>query len=150
MNTWFNIEIDPVSSRLPEWELDGYLGKLELGRDMEEFVASATLWTADEYRKQWQFALSEVLELHRPAALLTSVDDPGRSSMLHWWPMYPEGDVVHFQNGILFFDQLHEPFKLSESSRFVPPRRKRTDDGCPISEWAVMATALESFMSRST
>lgn len=147
---WFTISLDPFSTRLPDWELGAYLGRIEIGERVEEFVASATLWTADEYRGQWRTAVNRVVTQRAPSALITSVDDPLRSTMLFWWPLYPENDHVHVQNAILFFDQLDRPFNLDRADQFIPPRETHDEDGAPISEWTTSVSALAQFLSRTS
>lgn len=64
--------------------------------------------------------------------------------------MYRTGDVVFVQNHILFLDQLEVPFSLDAPYDSVPdraPTDDTTDDGYPISEWAVLVASFEEWLN---
>lgn len=120
-------------------------GVLTLGKDKEYFLASLHEWDKSDYTSQWSHALDELLQRGRNAALIVSYGSPRQATHLEWWSMYPDAGTVHFQNQLLFYEQLPRPFSLQEAFSFVAPRRRLNDDGRRISEWDVALAEVAAF-----
>ncbi len=133
--------IDPASGAV------GFEGEIRLGKHSESFIALGTYWTRADYEAHWHHALLRILQGHLESCLITSIQDPNRSHLLFWWPLYPEDDVIRVQNGILFFEQLNQPFSVEDPFASIPQRRVRTPEGVPISEWEIGYSDVSQFLA---
>lgn len=122
-------------------------GEIRIGAFREAFEVVFEHWSPEDYEHQWMSALRRLLEQGKSTALITSLTDPGSASFLFWWPAYRDGSEVVFQNGVLFLDELAEPFEPSRCDDFVPPRQRTTEDGEPISEWRAPVADIRTFLS---
>lgn len=126
----------------------GKLGVITIGSYVERFVAAIDYWDAPRYRRHWQQALTRIVRGSVTSSLITSMYDPAAANFIYWWPMYRVGPTVHFQNHILFLNELETPFDPNDFFRFVPERMIINRDGEKISEWSTSIADLESFLSR--
>jgi len=62
--------------------------------------------------------------------------------------MYRLGDTVHFQNHILFLNELQTPFDPNDPFRFVPERLVINSDSEKISEWSTSIEDLVVFLTK--
>lgn len=124
-------------------------GKIQIGDFYETFVASLISWDCVQYERHWSSAIHRILEGHERSALITSFVEPPLSRRLVWWPMYREGNRVYFQNQLLFFDRLDQPFSAEHFWGFVGQRHQRSDDSQQISEWALPIKAMEAYLRRN-
>lgn len=140
----FCIELDDDES---DPALEGaFQGCIKIGSFEESFVSSRLFWSADQYREHWHDAVKRVVREGKDSCLITSIADPGNSTRLYWWPMYRDGDTVHFQNSICFFDQLPVPFDVDNPYASVSPRERTSEDGEELSEWDIHVDDLEDFL----
>jgi contact-dependent growth inhibition (CDI) system CdiI-like immunity protein len=123
------------------------LGLITIGSYVEHFVAATGYWDVTRYRRHWHEALTRIVQGSVTSTLITSMYDPAVANFIYWWPMYRLGHTVHFQNHVLFLDELKTPFDPSDPFRFVPERMIVGMDGENISEWSASIADLESFLS---
>jgi hypothetical protein len=122
-------------------------GRITIGEFTELFQSPLTFWKDTDYQTHWLVSLRRLLNGHERSCLITSITDPTVSSYLFWWPCYRVGTQVIFQNQLLFFDKLAEPFRVENPYRFVSNRETFSDeDGLPISEWAVSISCISQFL----
>jgi len=131
----------------PDHSVDeSFRGRITIGSFKESFISSATHWDANAYREHWHDAIHRVVREGKDSCLITSIADPRSSTRLYWWPMYRDGDTVHVQNGVCFFDQLPSPFDEESPYESVPPRERVGEDGEELSEWDVAVQDLDEFL----
>jgi CdiI N-terminal domain len=122
------------------------LARITVGAFTERLLVLTTFWDADQYREHWTLALRRLVHDGADSCLLTSVADPSSSRMLYWWPMYRDGKTVHFQEHMLFFDQLRVPFDIRDPYASIPPRRVVDDDGEALFEVSISVDDIHSFL----
>jgi hypothetical protein len=122
------------------------VGRITIGEFEENFHASLFEWEKQTYETQWLHSLERFLAGAKSEVLITFYVNPKDSSNLEWWALYRgEGDTVHVQNQLLFYNQLDREFSVAEASSFLSDRRTVSEDGDPISEWHIALGDLESF-----
>ena len=127
-------------------DLKSRLGAITIGSYVERFVAATEYWDITRYRYHWHEAITRILQGSVKSALITSMYDPAVANFIYWWPMYRLGQIVQFQNHILFLNEL-EQFDPNDPFHFVPERITINDDGEKISEWSASIEDLERFLS---
>jgi len=126
----------------------GLYGRLQLGDDSEQFLASVELWHAADYERQWVEALLRICSSHDVSALITSIRDPRASSGVAWWPLYRFGNRIYVQNAMTFFKHMDAPFDFADPYRSVPPRITQNEEGELISEWVISLDDARHFLSK--
>ena len=86
-----------------------------------------------------------MLEENRKAALIVQYYQPPNGSNLEWWPMYREGETVYFQNQILMYSSLPEPFLTHDPFASLDERETVDSGGQAISEWSVSLAEIQRF-----
>jgi len=133
-----------------QFESDGEtvaLGSIKLGEFQEGFHASLCHWDQGRYQAQWREALERLIKGEEHSALVTSMYDPRTANFIVWWPMHRDGDSVHVQNQLLFFDDLAESFDELDPYRSVQQRETRTEEGTRISEWTISLPDIKEFLA---
>jgi hypothetical protein len=120
-------------------------GLLVLGEFQEGFLASLYQWSREDYERQWRQAIAALLHGMKKSALMTEYLSPETASHLVWWPMYLVEDRVFFQNHLLFYNQLKEPFSIENALSFVRDRKTASFEGEKLSEWSVHLSEVETF-----
>src|SRR5579863_9497627 len=82
-------------------------GKIRIDDYQETFVASLVFWSPAQYQRHWETSLRRIVAGGDRSALITSYVEPAPGGFLYWWPLFREGQTVHLQNQMLFFDQLN-------------------------------------------
>jgi hypothetical protein len=100
----------------------------------------------DDYRRSWLQGLLSVLEGNDYAALITSLSNPRTANFITWWPFYRALSMLHFQEHLLFLDDLSTPFDVNDPFCHVPKYRIANDEGDPISEWNVSVDDVRIFV----
>jgi hypothetical protein len=121
------------------------IGLLTIGDFREDFAASLYLWSKEDYESQWRDAIGSLLEGRDRAALIVEYVGPEAAGKLEWWPMYVVRETVFFQNHLLFYDQLSQPFSIHDPYASLRDRRTINEDGDHISEWSVSFSEIEKF-----
>jgi hypothetical protein len=120
-------------------------GLLLLGDVRESFLSSLHQWSREDYERQWKDAIELLLRGKDKSALITTYGSPEVATHLEWWPMYMVGNKVFFQDHLLFYDQLPEPFCVDKVLSYLHDRRVRNSEGKKISEWWVDLSDVEIF-----
>jgi hypothetical protein len=120
------------------------VGRLVIGDWEEEFVSSLFRWSKEDYHAQWLLAIESPLSGSDKAALIVEYLGPD-AGRLWWWPIYRIEDTAYFQEQILFFDRLKEPFSIERAFSFVKDRQITNEDGDKISEWSVSLSEIKQF-----
>ncbi len=120
------------------------VGRLVIGDWEEEFVSSLFRWSKEDYQDQWLLAIKSLLNGNDKVALITEYLGP-EGGRLWWWPVYRIEETAYFQEQILFFDQLGEPFSMERAFSFVKDRQTTSGDGDSISEWSVNLSEIKEF-----
>jgi len=124
-------------------------GRLVLEKSIEEFLANLSLWGKSDYESHWARELKTLLEGNQKVALVVSYNDPHPASNMEIWRVYRDGELAHFQNQILWYSTLPQPFEVSKISQYIPDRAVVTPEGNRTSEWDVTIRDIGLFL-RST
>jgi hypothetical protein len=147
-------------------DFKGVWGEIRIGAFRERFVAGVASWSAEQYEKQWESALRNIVTASTPTALITDYVEPNLSSgtSLLWWPLYREGDSVYIQNqlrilyrkgdSVYMQDQLASAgpldlqFSLQRPWESIKERKIVNGEGEKISEWATNVEYIEDCLAR--
>ncbi len=140
-----NFLIEVNSKKTSELENLCY-GYIQIGDFHENFEMNTSFWNPKEYVNHWGKAISRLLCNEEKSCLITSLSNPQHANFIFWWPMYRHEDKVFIQNGVLFLDELSEPFIPSNPYNNIPSRETISEDGEPISEWEINIDALKDYM----
>lgn len=113
------------------------VGNIQIGSFNEEFQASLSYWSRENYQTQWMDAVYKLINGEDKVALITSMYPPKTANFIIWWMMYRIGENVHVQNQVLFLDELDKDFEEENVYQFIPERETVTEDGDVISEWII-------------
>ena len=135
--------------KLEPTEAGGRIGLLVLGGHEERFIVHFSVWSEQQYINHWKSAVARAL-VRKPAALVTDMRTPARSSHLIWWPMWRTNSEVVFHNQLLFFDQHGIEGSQVDVERLygvIGERLSHNDDGIAVSEWIVPVSEVETFLA---
>ena len=122
-------------------------GRLVLGKSQEEFLANLSLWDESDYESHWARELKTLVGGSPKVALIVSYNDPRAASNIEIWRAYRDGELVHFQNQILWYSALPHAFEVSKLSQYIDDREVMTAEGNRISEWDVTIQDIELFLA---
>jgi hypothetical protein len=120
-------------------------GELTLGSAVEGFESDLGTWSMGAYEAQWREAIARLLSGASSAVLLTSYRGPG-AGYHFMWPMWREGSVVHFQERILFVEEIPDGFDPAQVYDYVGERITVDDEGRRVSEWSLPLGQLATFL----
>lgn len=120
-------------------------GKIIADNLNEGFRSAIGYWSADDYRRQWVAAIDVIIACGEKTALITSIEEPRASSVLDWWPIFREGQMIYIRSQLLILAQLTKPFDSSRIEDLVEPRKIFSEDGSRISEWSFNLSDLVEF-----
>jgi len=124
------------------------VGGIELGPDSDSFYADLAAWTLADYEAQWREGIARLAAGERSSALVTSYGGP--TAAFHWmWPMWRVDDKVVFHEHLVPGEAVTEPHVAAHFYAAVGERRTRSDDGEPVSEWAVPFSDVLTFLADS-
>ncbi len=123
-------------------------GRIVLGEEEEEFESFIGFWGPLDYARQWTEGAVRVASQRSASCLLTSVTDPSHSEFIRWWLLYPRGETVIVQEGILLLASLSTPFSTTFPYASVPEYESTAHDGRPIAEWQIPRDAIAEFATR--
>jgi hypothetical protein len=121
-------------------------GILVLGKSTEEFLASLSVWGKSDYESHWTRELQSLLGGNPKVALVVSYYGNTASNM-EIWNVYRDGELVHFQNQVLWCSTLPPRFEVSKLSQYIQDRAVLNTEGDRISEWDVAIRDIESFLT---
>jgi len=122
-------------------------GVIQIGSYWERFIASLNYWSMADYQNHWREAMERVANSKKKSCLITSITDPKKTNFIEWWPIYRVEKVIHFQNHLLFLDQLKSPFDPRDPYKSIHQRRTIGDEGHKISEWSVSVEAVKEYLN---
>ena len=102
---------------------------------IESFDSPYSYWSQAAYLNHWYNSLIRLIEGKKPTALITSMHEPDRANFIFWWVLYPDGDIVHIQNHVLFIEKLASPFSEKKFYYHISEREFINNEGQKISEW---------------
>jgi contact-dependent growth inhibition (CDI) system CdiI-like immunity protein len=122
------------------------LGGLELGAKSDGFAADLRVWTMREYEAQWREAVARLAAGKASSALVTSYAGPG--DVIHWMrPMWRVGKTVYFQDRLVMDRDVAPPKVAEQFYAIVGERSTHSEDGTPLSEWAVPFADVLAFLA---
>lgn len=119
-----------------------YRGVLQLGNFTEEFLAAASLWKAERYRRQWREAARSLAGGAERVAFITSFVHPDAVNVL--WPAWREGGLVYIQNQLSLPENRRGLLDPDSPALQVGDRAFQTANG-PIPEWIVPIDEIAAF-----
>lgn len=122
-------------------------GTIEIGDFRETFLSPLIHWNRTHYRNHWNDAIERILTTSDRSALVTAMHIPKYANFIVWWPMYADGDNIHFHNSILPIAELGNTFNEERMFDFIDPRKRVTPSGEGISEWTATKSELETFLA---
>jgi hypothetical protein len=149
----FSIEFidEPLEYPYDDTGIPAAPGRLVLGKSMEEFLANLFLWSKSDYESHWTRELKTLLIEGKPKiGLVVSYHDPHPDSNMEIWRVYRDGELAHFQNQFLWYNNLPPKFEVSKISQYISDREVTTAEGNRISEWDVTLRDIEMFLRRSS
>jgi hypothetical protein len=125
-------------------------GEIMLGDFTERFYASTTYWLKSNYYKQWEYAVRSIVDGpdNAKAGLITCMYDPQNANFIHCWPMFREGDRVHFRNNLLFLEDLPKPFDVDKVASYIGDHATTSDDVTKPSEWVIEISDLKDWLRK--
>lgn len=123
-----------------------WLGRITIGDFNEDFHASTEYWTPEQYKSQWQEAIKRLQNGYPKSILITSMVNPDHANFIGSWSIYLDGNIVHFQNNYMAFDQLDSPFDENNPYLSISDREICNEDGEDISEWSIDLETITSFL----
>jgi hypothetical protein len=125
------------------------VGRIVAGELDENFLSNLYEWDKHAYESQWLQSLEDILKGDQKAVLITSYVNQRESDNLEWWALYRDGDIVHVQNHLPFYDQLDREFSVANASSFLSDRTTITEDGDSLSEWDISLKEIELFVRQN-
>ena len=98
-----------------------------------------------QYEAQWREGVARLAGGHMSSALITSYNGPG-AAFHSMWPMWREGITVFIQERLVLDDTIGHSNVAEQFYARVGPRRTTSDDGSPISEWALPLSQMLAFV----
>lgn len=138
---------EPLEYPYDDTSIPAAPGRLVLGESAEEFLANLSAWAKSDYESHWRRELKTLLEGNPKVALVASYYGNPASNM-EIWRVYRDGELVHFQNQILWYSTLPSGFEVLKLSQYIQDRAVATQEGDRISEWDVPIRDIELFLRR--
>ena len=121
-------------------------GGLELGDESDGFTADLSVWTVGDYEAQWREGIARLAAGEASSALVTSY--AGSGDVIHFIrPMWRVGQMVYFQERIVMDRDVAPPNVAGHFYEIAGERFTESDDGAPISEWAVPFAEVLAFLA---
>jgi len=121
-------------------------GGLELGAESDAFVADLSVWGMSGYEAQWREAIARLAAGKSSSALVTSYAGPG--DVIHSMrPMWRVGNTVFIQERLVADRRIEPPNVADQFYALVGERSTVSEDGTPLSEWAVPFSDVLAFIA---
>lgn len=140
----FKIEFTAAEPELQEESWYGLWGRVTIGDHVEEFLASLSLWTREQYESHWRDAAVRLVHGEERTAFFTN-------AFQVWWAMWQDEGDIRVHEELLMGDRLNRLGESWDISR-VPYQllhdyRRTTDEGAAISEWRLRIDDIEMFLA---
>ncbi len=130
---------------------NGTVAEVVLGEHRETFPLITTLWTIQDYQRQWHGAI-EAMVKHQVTSgmLVTDVQPHQNSAGITYWAMFREGERVYVQERLMRFAPPAELLLIpKEAEKVIPPRIQGSDEEHKqVSEWLVLMSDLVKFLEK--
>ena len=121
-------------------------GALTLGRATEGFDSDLGTWSMADYERQWREGIARLAAGERSSALVTSYAGPG--DVIHSMrPMWRVGNTVYLQDRVVTNRDIGPTNVAEQFYEIVGERSTHSDDGTPVSEWAVAFGEVLAFLA---
>ena len=128
---------------------DGSVAEVMLGDHRETFPLITTLWTVQDYQRQWCGAIKAMVK-HKVAAcmLVTDIQPRQNSSGITYWALFREGEQIYVQERLMRYAPAAELLVIPvEAEKIIPPRIQGTgEEHENVSEWLVSMSDLAEFL----
>jgi hypothetical protein len=124
------------------------VGEIVLGNETDGFQSLIGYWSPLDYKRQWIAGVRRLVEERRNSCLITSLDNPSYGAITWWWLLYPDGDIVHVRNALLFPED-QEGFSTAHPYSAIPERMVTNDESEAISEWDVPFEDFAMFLNQA-
>jgi len=141
---------DPPDYLYDDPQIPSQSGLLVLGKTIEGFSSNLGTWDKSQYEDQWLSQLSSLVQGSRKVALVVSFNNPAFGSNFEIWALYREGEIVHLQNHLPWYDSFPAAFDISTISDHLREREVNSSEGSPISEWRLPVRDFELFLRRAS
>src|SRR5690242_12320334 len=95
----FKIEFTAAEPELQDEGWYGLWGRVMIGDHVEEFVASLSLWTREQYEQHWRDAAVRLVDGEERTAFFTN-------AFQFWWAMWEDEGDIRVQEELLLGDRL--------------------------------------------
>jgi hypothetical protein len=114
------------------------------GHDAECCYLPLGYWRLQDYLSQWVEGLSRVSKSNGRSALITSISHPSVAANVVAWLFYPiDHTSIAIQQHLLFHAKVILQNGMMNYSA-LPDRETHSEDGYPISEWAISNTDIDN------
>ena len=121
-------------------------GGLELGAESDGFTADLRAWSMHDYEAQWREGIARLAAGEPSSALVTSYAGPG--DVIHFIrPMWRVGQTVYLEERMVMDRDIAPPTAAEQFYELVGARSTNSEDGRPISEWAVPFAEVLAFLA---
>ncbi len=139
----FNIEF---ISAVPEEDDGGLItlvGEITLGKEIETFRSALSLWSREDYERQWREAAQRLFDGEERSAFITS-------AFQFWRPMWQDEDDIRVQDQFLLPERLASLGPAPNPSRtpyeLIGDYTRTNEDGEAISEWRISLRDIEVYL----
>jgi hypothetical protein len=138
----FDIKFTSGEAELQDEGWYGLWGRITLDDYAEDFLASVGPWQRGDYERQWIEAARRLLSGVGRAGFFTD-------AFRFWWTTWREGERVYVHEELLVGGRLSGVTDFTTAPyALVQDRATHTEEGQPISEWEVSASAVREFVER--
>ena len=135
----------------PEMQEDGWYGlwgRTTMGDFSERFLAPLSIWSREDYERQWVAGARRLLADEHRTAFFTS-------AFQFWWVMWREGADVFVHQQFLVPELVAElgpdPDLGRTPYQLIGPRETHDDEsGAAVSEWRITLADVRDFLERRT
>jgi hypothetical protein len=131
---------DEVETQEDGWQ--GLRGAIILGNEREEFMASLSSWSRQQYETHWLEAAARLLGPEGRAGFFTW-------AFHYWWVMWRFGPNVYAQEHAFSAATLARITDRSRAPYELVRDHSIRDGERGVSEWAFAAADVEDFLKRS-
>jgi|GEM_PF-1000415 len=117
-------------------------GKIVIGDFSEHFYMSQSIWSIEDYKKQWDLAWKR-LEIKNNSLFIVNFDATKiNNAYIDIWCAYKRKNIIYIQNKGLsneFFKKFAQKKDYTPETSFdyIPRRRIKSIEGFQVSEWQV-------------
>ena len=123
-------------------------GRIIIGDFKEKFSLEIYEWSPKDYQRSWLLALQEMVDGAKSVSLMTWAANPSSQIVRRAWILYRKDNTVYIQERLFIPED--KSFVMDKSGRVInhSPRRTKSVDGGPISEWTTNITAIKVYIKQ--